>query len=67
MFIDGNKEENANGSAIWLDSPETMQNNNHEPNITSAEFYMRISVHSISAVHCRHFYCRIGECHYTPH
>lgn len=28
MFIDGNKEENANGAAIWLDGPETMQNNN---------------------------------------
>lgn len=28
MFIDGNKEENANGSSIWLDAAETTWNNN---------------------------------------
>ena len=41
MFIDGKKEENANVLAIWLDGPETIQNNNfhHEPSITNAESY----------------------------
>ena len=46
MFIDGNKEENANGWAIWLDGHETVENNNfprHQQTITPC----RISLHNL--------------------
>lgn len=52
MFIDGNKEENANGAAIWLDGPETIQNNNFlsQANYNLWDFYTRISIYMSAAI-----------------
>lgn len=51
MFIDGNKEENANGAAIWLDGPETTLNNDfrHRPSLNPCKMYPRAFFHVLAA------------------